>query len=141
MNKYEKEKHNINQLEELPEIINDITLTIQNEDITVELIKKHQKKKGNVDKYFYTINHEEFPEEYNVIRLYLPLMGSKGYVPTSEEIIDLFKEKTLMPPENAFISAKGTSYSVNSIKFKPFAENVVNGKKLKFYGEIIPEFD
>ncbi|MGI2264741.1 hypothetical protein [Staphylococcus cohnii] len=140
MDKYEKEKNNIQQLEDLPEVIKDITLTIQNEDINVELIKKHQKKKGNINKYFYTIDHEEFPESYNVIRLYLPLMGGKGYVPTSDEIIKLFKEETILPPEGAFLSSKGNSYSLESIKFKPFAENVVNGKKLNFYGEVIPEF-
>lgn len=140
MDKKEKSKMNIDKLNKLPEIINDINLEIKGETISVDLIKKHQKNKDNLDKYFYTVDHEEFPESYNVIRLYLPLMGGFGYVPTEEEIISLFKEESLKPSENAFMSAMGKEYSVASINFKPFAENVVKGKKLGFYGEVVPEF-
>lgn len=140
MDKKQKQKMNIDKINELPEKINDIELEIKGETIVVDLIKKNQKNKDNVDKYFYTLDHEEFPESYNVIRLYLPLMGVHGYVPTKEEIISLFKQKDLKPDEDAFMSGIGKPYSLSSICFKPFAENVVNGKKLAFYGEVVPEF-
>lgn len=140
MDKKQKQKMNIDKINELPKEISNVEMVVKGETIIVNLIKKSQKNRENIDKYFYTVDHEEFPESYNVIRLYLPLMGVYGYVPTEKEIIDLFKEKSLKTEDNAFMSGMGKTYSLASIDFKPFAENVVKGKKLGFYGEVVPEF-
>ncbi|MCD8845171.1 hypothetical protein [Staphylococcus gallinarum] len=138
---YAKKKANKELLSRLSTVIEGGQLTIEDETIDIQIIKKELTNNKGQDKVFYTIDHEEFPESYNVIRLYLPLMGDGGYVPTEEEVKQLFSGNIIHPPENAFLSSKGKPYSVESIKFNPLAENVTgNGKKLNFYGEMIPQF-
>lgn len=138
----EKKKENEKILSDLPIVIEGGQLTVEDETLDIKLIKKELMNNKKQKKVFYTVDHEEFPESYNVIRLYLPLMGDSGYVPTEEEVRTLFKGNSIVPPENAFLSSKGTPYSLESIKFNPLAENVIpkTKKKLNFYGEMIPTF-
>lgn len=138
----EKKNDNKKILSDLPNVIEGGQLIVEGETLAIKLIKKEMTNNKKQSKVFYTVDHEEFPESYNVIRLYLPIMGEAGYVPTEDEIKELFRGDSIIPPENAFLSSKGRAYSLASVKFNPLAENVVpkTGKKLNFYGEMVPTF-
>lgn len=137
----EKKNENKKLLSDLPTVIEGGQLSVEDETLDIKIIKKEMSNNKNQNKVFYTVDHEEFPESYNVIRLYLPIMGDGGYVPTSDEVRELFKGNSIVPPGNAFLSSKGAPYSLESVKFNPLAENITGaGKKLNFYGEMIPTF-
>ena len=138
--KSDKVRQNEKLLKQLPEVIDNGTLNIDDETLDIKIIKKEIKNKYG-DKTFYTIDHEEFPSDYNVIRLYLPLLGEAGYVPSVEEIKTLMSGQKIHPPEKAFQTKYGRNYTVKSIFFEPKKEVVFRGKKLNFYGEIEPEFE
>lgn len=134
-----KVSENIKKLDELKEVIPNIDFEIQNEVIQIDLIKKKITNYNNELKQIITVEHEEFPENENVIRLYLPIMGEAGYVPTEEEIIKLFKGEKIYPPKNAFLSKNSKPYSLDSFEFKPLSENVYKNK-VKYYGELVAHF-
>ncbi len=134
-----KTKENKDALNSLDNNLNNVNIEIKGESITVALIKKEIKNTKGETKTIVTVDHEEFPEEYNVIRLYLPIMGATGYVPTVDEIVELFKGNEIKPPSNAFMAKSGKTYSVESVIFRPLAENVYKGK-VQYYGETIVNF-
>lgn len=134
-----KTSENISKIKALNNEISDVEFYVGNETITVNLIKKTVKNYKNEVKTIFTVDHDEFPESDNVIRLYLPIMGDAGYVPTEEEIIQLFQGKSIVPPTNAFISKNSKPYSLQKFEFKPFSENLYKGKVM-FYGESVPYF-
>ncbi|SUL87556.1 hypothetical protein [Staphylococcus aureus] len=134
-----KISENLAKLKELKNVIPNVEFQIDEETIIVELVKKSIKNYKKEKKTIYTLNHTEFPEEHNIVRLYLPLMGEAGYVPTEDEIIQLFTKGSIVPPQNAFVSKQSDEYSVASMEFKPLSENLYKGKPV-FYGEIIPHF-
>ncbi|MDU4493560.1 MAG: hypothetical protein E7I84_12420, partial [Staphylococcus warneri] len=76
-----KVSENIDKIKALDNIISNIDFKIKDETIQIDLIKKQITNYKNETKTIYTLNHEEFPESENIIRLYLPLMGDAGYVP------------------------------------------------------------
>lgn len=136
---HEKTKENKDALEALDVNLSDVDIQIKGETITVSLIKKVIKNTKGQTKTIITVDHEEFPQEYNVIRLYLPIMGATGYVPTVNEIVELFKGNEIKPPSNAFMAKSGKTYSVDSVLFRPLAENVYK-KKVQYYGETVVNF-
>lgn len=140
MSNYSKKiSENIKKLDALKDVISNVEFPINDEVIQIDLIKKKVTNYKNETKTIYTVNHEEFPESENIIRLYLPLMGDAGYVPSEEEIIKLFKREKIYPSENAFISKNSKSYSLDAFEFKPLSENTYKGK-VAYYGEAVPHF-
>lgn len=134
-----KVSENIDKIKALDNIISNIDFKIKDETIQIDLIKKQVTNYKNETKTIYTLNHEEFPESENIIRLYLPLMGDAGYVPNEEEIIKLFQGESITPPNDAFVSKNSKTYSLEAFEFKPLSENLYKGK-IAFYGEAVPHF-
>ncbi|MDU4468617.1 MAG: hypothetical protein E7J02_08790 [Staphylococcus warneri] len=134
-----KVSENIDKIKALDNIISNIDFKIKDETIQIDLIKKQITNYKNETKTIYTLNHEEFPESENIIRLYLPLMGDAGYVPNEEEIVKLFQGESITPPNDAFVSKNSKTYSLEAFEFKPLSENLYKGK-IAFYGEAVPHF-
>lgn len=134
-----KVSENIDKIKALDNVISNIDFKIKDETIQIDLIKKQVTNYKNETKTIYTLNHEEFPESENIIRLYLPLMGDAGYVPNEEEIIKLFQGESITPPNDAFVSKNSKTYSLEAFEFKPLSENLYKGK-IAFYGEAVPHF-
>lgn len=134
-----KVSENIDKIKALDNVISNIDFKIKDETIQIDLIKKQVTNYKNETKTIYTLNHEEFPESENIIRLYLPLMGDAGYVPNEEEIIKLFQGESITPPNDAFVSKNSNIYSLEAFEFKPLSENLYKGK-IAFYGEAVPHF-
>lgn len=135
----DKLKTNQKKLDELKGVIPNAQITIQGETLNIDIVVKEIKNSKNQKKVIATADHEELPSSHNVIRLYLPLMGAGGYVPTKEELKKLFQEEPIMPPDNAFLNFKGKPYSIKQFSFVPLEENVYKGK-VAYYGNGIPEF-
>lgn len=135
----DKVKYNKKALKALNPRIKGGKLFIDGEELDVDLIVKEVENAKKEKKTLVTVDHEEFPQEQNVIRLYLPIMGASGYVPTEDEIIELFKGNSIYPPEEAFVNFKSATYSIEKFDFRPLAEMVHNGK-VSYYGEGQPTF-
>jgi len=105
-------------------------------DFTVDVIKKKIKNSEDQIKDILTVDHEEFPAEKNAIRIYLPIIGAYGFIPTEEQVRALFKGETLHPK---LISKNDKEYQPN-ISFSPLAKNEYKGK-FTYYGNVKMTFD
>lgn len=134
--KKQRESDNKKQLAAFPKRISDVEMKTSMGDFTVDVIKKEIKNYKNQTKDILTVDHEEFPAEKNMIRIYLPIMGAYGFIPTEDQVRALFKGETIHPK---LISKNDKEYQPN-ISFSPLAEHEYNGK-VTYYGDIKMTFD
>lgn len=135
--KEQKTAENKEKLQNLPERIKDVEMKTSNGDFNVDVIKKILTNSQGQEKIILTVDHEEFPESKNIIRMYLPLMGAAGHVPSEEDIRKLFGGETIKA--SCVSLSKGTEYKPN-ISFSPLAEHEFKGKVI-YYGDTTMSFD
>lgn len=82
--KEQRESDNKKQLAAFPKRISDVEMKTSMGDFTVDVIKKEIKNYKNQTKDILTVDHEEFPAEKNMVRIYLPIMGAYGFIPTED---------------------------------------------------------
>lgn len=129
---------NKNNLKMMPERISNVEMKTSQGDFTVDVIKKQIKNSNDQIKDILTVDHSEFPESQNMIRVYLPLMGAAGHVPTEDEIRKLFKGESF---KINFVSPKNDKPYSPTVTFSPLAENYFNGKKQAYYGNLNADFN
>ena len=129
---------NKNNLKMMPERISNVEMKTSQGDFTVDVIKKQIKNSNDQIKDILTVDHSEFPESQNMIRVYLPLMGAAGHVPTEDEIRQLFRGESV---KINCVSVKTDKPYSPTMSFSPLAENYIDGKKLKFYGNMDADFN
>lgn len=134
--KEQRESDNKKQLAAFPERISDVEMKTSIGDFTVDVIKKKIKNSEDQIKDILTVDHEEFPAEKNAIRIYLPIIGAYGFIPTEEQVRALFKGETLHPK---LISKNDKEYQPN-ISFSPLAKNEYKGE-FTYYGNVKMTFD
>lgn len=134
--KEQRESDNKKQLDAFPERISDVEMKTSMGNFTVDIIKKKIKNGKNQTKDILTVDHDEFPAEKNMIRIYLPIMGVYGFIPTEEQVRALFKGETLHPK---LISKNDKEYQPN-ISFSPLAKNEYKGN-FTYYGNVKMTFD
>lgn len=129
---------NKNNLKMMSERISNVEMKTSQGDFTVDVIKKQIKNSNDQIKDILTVDHDEFPESQNMIRMYLPIMGAAGHVPTEDEIRQLFRGESV---KINCVSVKTDKPYSPTMTFSPLAENYIDGKKLKFYGNMDADFN
>ena len=104
--KEQQSAKNKEKIEALPERIENVKMVTDKGDYEVTVVKKQIKNGKGETKNILTVDHEDFPAEKNIIRMYLPLMGEFGHVPSEDEIHKWFGGESITP---TMVSAnKGT---------------------------------
>lgn len=130
---------NKNNLKMMPERISNVEMKTSQGDFTVDVIKKQIKNSNDQIKDVLVAHHpEEFPESQNKIRIYLPLMGAAGHVPTEDEIRQLFRGESV---KINCVSVKTDKPYSPTMTFSPLAEHYYNGKLLDWYGDMKADFN
>lgn len=135
--KEQQSSKNKEKIAALPERIENVKMVTDKGDYEVAVVKKQIKNGKGEMKNILTVDHEDFPADKNIIRMYLPLMGEFGHVPSEDEIHKLFGGESIKP---TMVSAnKGTEYTP-TVTFSPLAEKEFNGRII-YYGDSNMSFD
>lgn len=122
----QKQLHNVTILPE--------TENGQTETIDLALYEKKSSYKG-VDKVTHYWTNAEFgSHEAGSIRLYVPLMGAKGYTPSDEDVRALFNGELVHG--TGLISKNGKEYEAD-FKFDPYKKGFA---KANYTGACEPQF-
>lgn len=132
--KDERIRDNKEAIEALPEKIEGVEMLLPDGSSDMIDLVKGESKSGKSS--FYTVIHEEFEE--GQIKMFIPQMGLAGFVPTVDEIKELFKGESVTC--NSLVSNAGKNYSM-SFSFNPYEKDSgSDGKQMPFLGLWEKEF-
>ena len=119
---------NKQRMDALPLKIENAEMVFDGETVQVELRRIESKSGKSVG---YTPVCDDFPE--GMIRMYVPIFGMAGFVPTEDEVKALFKGEVISA--KGLCSNKGSLYDKDHIQFVPHIKAVASdGKEMPFHG-------